>query len=98
MDDKGNILKAWAVTRDHTSDPVAITLQAIRYAQIVANNTGWKLIQIRFDMPALVNQLKQSQEFAVNTSTLVKDIRLLAYLFEYFDIISVPKKSGCWQY
>lgn len=44
VDDKGNILKAWDMTRDHISDPVAITLQAIRYAQLVADTNGWKVL------------------------------------------------------
>lgn len=42
VDDQGRILRAWAMARDQTWDPVAQTLSAIRYAQLETNAHGWK--------------------------------------------------------
>lgn len=59
VDDRGTILRAWAVPRGHVSDPVALMLLAIRYAQLEADRYGWKKLQIKSDVQAIMNRLQQ---------------------------------------
>lgn len=68
---------------DCTSEPVVLTLQAIRYAQLEADKVGWKRIILRSDGQDIVNKLQLYQEFEVFSDTIAKDITLLSNLFEY---------------
>lgn len=99
MDGKGCNLRAWAVIRDPMEDSVAQTLLAIRYAQLEADRHGWKRLQIRTDVQAIVDNFHHQKEFAVHSSTIANDIILLSYLFEVFELAYIPwtRNFGCFR-
>lgn len=82
MNENGTITDAWSVSREGHFSPVAADLEAIRCALILAQQKGWRSIEVKLDVKAMALCLQGRSSPTVETLTLAEDIFLLALMFD----------------
>ena len=82
MNDQGNVINAWAVAREGLFTPVAADLEAIRCALILAQQQGWRRIEMKVDVKAMVCCLQKQKSPTLETLTIAEDIYILEKIFE----------------
>lgn len=82
MNEEKRIINAWSATREGMYTPVAAELETVRCALILAQQHGWRKIEVRVDVKAIASCLRNGTSPIVESITLAEDIFLLALIFE----------------
>ena len=57
-DDGGNLVQTWAIAKEQVLSPVATDLEAIRIALLMAQQNGWRRVEIQMDVKAMADCLQ----------------------------------------
>lgn len=89
----GNTLQASSVTRDALANPVVAEMDAIRVALLVAQQNGWRNVEIQVNIKALLNCLQARGNPIRETVIIAENIYLLAMMFDTCIYIFLATKS-----
>lgn len=81
-DDKGDLVQTWAVSLDYMVHPVMAELEATRVALIVAQQNGWRRVEIQGEIKAIATCLQARQSPILEAAMIADDLFLLALMFE----------------
>lgn len=82
MNDTRTITHTWAVAREGFYSLVAADLEAMRCKLILAQQKGWRKIELKLDVKAMVTCVQREISPNVESLTLTEDIFLLVFMFE----------------
>lgn len=75
-------MDAWSVSRERNFTPVEADMEAIRCALILAQQRGWRKLEVKLDVKALVTSLQLGKNPTLESLTIAEDIFLLKDMFE----------------
>lgn len=96
-DHQGKLLHAKAQVGTICKDAKHLALEAIRAAQLLAFQLGWKMVVIRNDVQEIVSMLHKNSGFPTDLLTIATDIILLTNLFDdcHFLYVNRQKNKIC---
>lgn len=78
-DDLWNVVQMWSVTRDGSLNVVVGDLNTVRVALLVAQQNGWRDIEVQVAIKTLAGCLQARRYPILNAITMADDIYLLAF-------------------
>ncbi|XP_052172310.1 uncharacterized protein LOC127788238 [Diospyros lotus] len=81
-DEKGAMVQAWSIAKSGCFNPVVAEVEAVRIAQIVAQQNEWRSIEVQVDIKAIYDCLQAKCSPVYDAWIIAEDIFLLSLMFE----------------
>lgn len=81
-DHHGFPLQAQVNNWQHMKDFKCLAIEAIRDAQLLAYQTGWRKVIIQSDVQEIVAKILKNKSFSIELATIANDIIFLTNLFD----------------
>lgn len=96
-DHNSRCVQAWAVARERVINPVAAEVEAVRTALLMAQQSGWRRVEVHVDIKALADSLQARTDPVMEASSIAKDIYLLQLMFEscIFSFVHIRFNRDC---
>lgn len=89
------MLQSWAVAKDGIEKPAVAELEVIRVALVVAQQSGWRKIEIQVDIKAIAECLQSRKSPVLEATIIAEDTFLLAMMFVLFSVNRFCYQLAC---